>query len=363
MAQEWGSWKNLRAASEGGQGYVFEVIHETTGARGAFKILKNEKRLDRFQNEIDAVKTLNHPHIASLIDADLNAKKPYAVYEWVAGGAVSDISSDELETIPLEQRLSWCEQVCDAISHAHGQGIIHRDIKPANVLLDADRKTVRLCDFGLVHFINGDRVTATEEQVGSRYFIPPECEEGRVEDVSAATDLYSTGKLIYFLVSGGHIFSRERHREPSRELTSILDNPFAEQISVLLDRLITPSPSTRIQTASEVLDALSRAKEGVLMNAPCKGKPGTHLCVFCKVGYYQVVAVSQDSSTTHNLGYREGRMSGEDFVYVECTNCGNCQKFKFKHGAGHWFATEDPETPGDPRVRSSRVHVRPDGSS
>jgi serine/threonine protein kinase len=81
MAQEWGNWKNVRAAGEGGQGHVFEVTPRDTGVRGAFKILKNEKRLGRFQNEISAAKSLDHPNIARLLDSDISAKRPYAVYE------------------------------------------------------------------------------------------------------------------------------------------------------------------------------------------------------------------------------------------------------------------------------------------
>jgi serine/threonine protein kinase len=65
----------------GGQGHVFEVTPRDTGVRGAFKILKNEKRLGRFQNEISAAKSLDHPNIARLLDSDISAKRPYAVYE------------------------------------------------------------------------------------------------------------------------------------------------------------------------------------------------------------------------------------------------------------------------------------------
>ena len=232
MSQQWGDWKNLGNVTQGGLGRVFKVEHVSSGKIGALKQLININRIARLKNEVDAVKQLEHPHIASLIDADVEHEKPYAVFEWVDGGSVGDLSDEELSAVPLDQRLNWCQQVCVALQVAHEKGLIHRDVKPDNVLLDKSRQTAKLCDFGLVFFGNGERVTATMEQAGSRYYIAPECEDGRPETIVPATDLYSLGKLIYYVASGGKMFARERHREVDRELSVLLNDPFAEHFSL-----------------------------------------------------------------------------------------------------------------------------------
>ncbi|MDY3554842.1 serine/threonine-protein kinase, partial [Gemmata sp. JC717] len=197
----------------GGAGQVFHVRHSETGQIGALKRLKNAKRHERFKSEVEAVRKLDHPGIVRLLDANLDADPQYAVYEYEPGGNLGEVPVTELLSLPLSQRLDLCEQVCDALAVAHKSGLVHRDVKPDNILISQNRRTVRLCDFGLVYCEDGERQTATMEQVGSRFYIPPELEEGRSEEVSPASDIYSVGKVLYYLITG-QVFSRERHRDP-----------------------------------------------------------------------------------------------------------------------------------------------------
>jgi serine/threonine protein kinase len=362
MPQQWGDWKNLGQIGQVGLGRVFKVEHVSNGTQGALKQLISDARIQRLRNEVDAALRLKHKHIAALIDADLDNDKPFAVFEWVDGGSIGDLTSDELSSISLDQRLSWCEQICEALEHAHDQSVIHRDIKPDNVLLDNSRRFVKVCDFGLVYFSDGERVTATMEQAGSRYYIAPECEDGRAESITPATDFYSVGKLIYYVTSGGRMFARERHREPDRELATILGDPFAEHISSLLDKLIVGTPAARVERAHRLRDMILVTRRRLSMKAPCKGKPETHICVFCREGHYQVAAVSQNGGGAHNLEYTEGNIGKEQFIFIECPACGNCQRFKFKHGAGHWFATPEEGVDAVLRVRTPGLNLLPDGS-
>ncbi len=361
MGQQWGPWKNLGAVSQGGLGRIFKVEHATSGLIGALKQLINDKRIERLTNEVEAAKRLKHTNIASMLDADLTHEKPYAVFEWVDGGSVGDLSETDLAGIPLDQRLAWCQQISCALELAHQQGMVHRDIKPDNVLLQADKTVAKLCDFGLVFFSDGDRVTATLEQAGSRFFIAPESEDGRADEITPTADLYSLGKFIYWVVSGGKIFARERHREHARELAVILNNPFAEHISQMLDSLIVSGPTNRIQDAKDVTTMIEMTRRKLAMNAPCKGKPETHTCLFCRDGTYKVIAITQDGTAAHNSGYSgEGNIAGGHFIFLECDNCGNSQRFKFNRGA-EWFATEDPKHPGERRVRSKNLNMKISG--
>jgi serine/threonine protein kinase len=342
MGKNWGDWENLKAAGEGGQGHIFQVRHKTDDRIGALKRLKNPMRMDRFKNELNAAKTLNHPNIAKLLDYDTSDDPKFVVFEWEDGGTLADMKASDLEAIDLDMRLSWCEQLANALAYAHEEKMVHRDIKPEKVLISLDRKVVRLCDFGLVFFVDGDRVTATMEQAGSRYYIAPECEDGRSDKIGASTDLYSFGKLVYFLVSGGRIFARERQRQPENALPSNSRNPFIEHVASIIDRLVVDDPVQRIQSASEVSELLVLARRGVKERLPCMGIPSTYRCVFCGNGTYKYI-VSSHQGRGHNSGYmNDGNIGNENLAFYECPNCGNSQRFKVKYSP-YWFPELNPK--------------------
>lgn len=332
-SKSFGPWENLGQIGEGGAGHVFKVQHAETGELGALKRLKNTNRRERFKDEVEAVRKLEHPGIVRLLDANLDEEPYYAVYEFEPGGSVGDLSPDELLGIPLAQRLHLCEQVCAALQVAHDAGLIHRDVKPDNILISVDRKSARLCDFGLVFFEEGERHTATMEQVGSRFFIPPEMEDGRADQVSSSSDIYCMGKVIYYVVSG-KIFARERHRDEAYDLCKLLSDPYLEAISQLLDDAITPDPETRMSSAGTLRMLLTMARKNITARRPIQGVPATYRCVFCGVGKYTVSCISSES---HNSGYKEGEIGQEQMVFLECDNCGNCQRFKLKTGGQAWF--------------------------
>ena len=234
----------------------------------------------------------------------------------------------------MERRLAWCEQIASALEVAHSKGLVHRDVKPDNVLLSTDQHFARLCDFGLVYIGEGERVTMTEELVGSRFYIPPECEAGRASEVSASSDLYSLGKVLYYLASGGKIFPRERHRDDQYDLAKVLENPFLEHISRILDRFVRESPSRGEAKTFRMLTEQARRK--VTQRLPCPGVFETYVCNFCGHGTYVVAATSGNDS--HNEGYgTEGSIGSQYMVFLECNHCGNCQRFKIKYGGAQWF--------------------------
>ena len=240
----WGDWENLGDdAKEGGMGHVFKVKNLKTGQIGALKKLKGSKpeRIQRFKMEVETINCLDHPNIIKLIDSHLDEEPFYAVYEYEEGGSLGDLSEDELLSLSLENQLQLCEQVCNGLSAIHNESLVHRDIKPDNILISKDRKTVRICDFGLVFVDDDERVTLTKEQVGSKFFIPPELEDGSADEVTLKSDLYSMGKVLYYIITGEK-FAREVHRLPKYNLAKIKNNPYFESISRILDKTVTSEP-------------------------------------------------------------------------------------------------------------------------
>ena len=334
---QWGPWENVGQVGEGGMGHVFQVKHAETGQVGALKRLKNLNRHERFKREIEAAKALDHPGIVKLLDFDLEGKQPYAVYEFEPGGTLQDIPRDDLLAMPLPRRLHLAEQVCAALYAAHSASLVHRDVKPDNILISKDRTRVRLCDFGLVYMDGESRETLTMEQVGSRYYISPEQEDGRADQVSARADIYGLGKVLYYLVTG-QIFARERHREPKYNLASLMEDPHLEVISRILDKTITPDPAARLVNAQVVQTLIEEARLAIQERRPVANVPDTYRCVFCRIGLYKQVCVSAGSNAQwHNGGYKEGNMGGEQMVFLECEACGNSQRFKLKYGGAAWF--------------------------
>jgi serine/threonine protein kinase len=258
-AQSWGPWKNLGLINEGGRGRVFKVEHTETRTIGAIKLLKNSKANERFKREIEAAAKLEHPHIVRLLDYSLDNDPRYAVYDFEPGGSLGQIPTTDLLRIPLPQRLHLCEQVCAALHAAHQESLVHRDVKPDNILVSTDRRTARLCDFGLVYCEEEERLTETMEQVGSRYFIPPELEAGRLDQVSARSDVYCMGKVLHYIVSG-QMFSREQHRDVNYDLATVFDDQYLEAISMILDFTITADPASRLANAEDMRVLIERVE-------------------------------------------------------------------------------------------------------
>lgn len=317
MAKSFGQWQVDGQIGEGGMGHVYKVKHLGTGQLGALKRLKNPNRLERFKQEVRAVRVLEHPGIIPILDCNLDADPFYAVYEFEPGGSLGDIPTDELLSIPLSQRLDWCVQVCSALEFAHSKSMIHRDIKPENLMISKDRTKIRICDFGLVYFHEGERHTETMEQVGSRFYIAPASEDGRANEVGVALDLYSLGKVVYYVVRG-RVYSRERHREPEHDLAKVLDDPYLEVISQVLDGVVTEKAGA-IKSATSLKLHIDLARKAIESRRPIAGVVTTYKCVFCGVGEYKERGISGETAA-HNRGYPEGSIGDEQMVFLEWKN-------------------------------------------
>lgn len=102
--------------------------------------------------------------------------------------------------------------ICAGVEHLHKAGIVHRDLKPENILMFSG--TPKISDFGICLVANENRLTSTSEAVGPRFYMAPELEDGKNLDVSPSADVYSLGKILYFIFSKGKIFSREKYNQP-----------------------------------------------------------------------------------------------------------------------------------------------------
>lgn len=198
-----GRYRLHRRLGAGAFGTVWLARDERLDREVAVKIVPRERIVGgRFEREARAAARLAHPGIVTLFEAAVDDQGAYLVSELVLGATFDEV----LEAGRLSDRdiVAIGVALCDALAHAHAQGIVHRDVKPSNVLIP-DRpatpaQAVKLTDFGVARVIGGDSLTQTGDVVGTLAYMAPEQAEGL--EVRASADLYSLALVIYEALTG-----------------------------------------------------------------------------------------------------------------------------------------------------------------
>jgi serine/threonine-protein kinase len=269
-----------RLLGRGGMGTVYAGVHEQTGERAAIKVLsdaiaKDERSRDRFRGEVETLKKLRHRNIVTLHGFGEQEGQLFFVMELVEGRSLED----ELDA---GRRYTWREvaeigiQVCAALKHAHDHGVIHRDLKPANLLLTADG-TIKLTDFGIAKFYGGGSLTVAGSIIGTPYFMPPE--QADYKPVTARSDLYSLGCVMYALMAGKppftggsmtNVLDQVRFEEPA-PLRYVADHvPY--ELDEIIGQLLKKNPADRFATAMQLSNLLQAMKLALSTDGPQGGK-------------------------------------------------------------------------------------------
>src|SRR3990172_4302972 len=183
--------------------------------------------------------------------------------EYMAGGDLETLLREaDGDGLPLVDALRIATEVCQALEHAHGHGILHRDLKPGNIWLTEDR-TAKLGDFGFALTVDRSRLTQAGMMVGTPYCMPPEQALGG--EVTVASDLYSLGCVLYEMVAGRPPFPGD---DPTAVISQHINNaPVAPSwytdhcppdLEELILHLLAKAPGDRPATATEVRGALER---------------------------------------------------------------------------------------------------------
>jgi serine/threonine-protein kinase len=202
-----GAWEVGAKVGEGGMGAVYEAVRadDAVRQRVALKTIArgadSESIVQRFKRERQILAGLQHPHIATLLDAGVTEfGTPYFAMEFVDGQPI-DVWCAERH-LGLAARLDLFQQVCAAVEHAHQRLVVHRDLKPGNILVSGDG-VVKLVDFGIAKLVeagvHGETTTLGLTPITLAYASP---EQARGEPVSTATDIYSLGAVLYRVLAG-----------------------------------------------------------------------------------------------------------------------------------------------------------------
>ena len=196
-----------------GRGGMAEVRRGTDvrlGREVAVKVLREDLARDplfqaRFRREAQSAASLDAPGIVAVYDTGEDERGvPWIVMEYVDGRTLRDVLTTEGRLLP-ERALEVAADVCAALDAAHLAGMVHRDITPANVMLTSQGE-VKVMDFGIAQAAAGNESTMTQTQavIGTAAYLSPE--QARGEHVDARSDIYSTGCLLYELVTGSPPF-------------------------------------------------------------------------------------------------------------------------------------------------------------
>ncbi len=230
----------------------------------AIKILRDDLTRDpdflaRFQREAQFVASLSHPNIVPVHDVGEEQGTHYIVMEYVRGRTLRE-TLDATGPMPVERAVTIMVSVLDALSYAHGRGLIHRDVKPHNILLTPEG-TAKLADFGIARVVEGSS-SRTAAILGSAQYLSPE--QARGEEATVASDIYASGIVLYETVTGRPPFEgtnalaiahHHLHSAPPR----VANRGMPPAVIAAIDRALAKDPVDRFPNAAAFSSALSPA--------------------------------------------------------------------------------------------------------
>ncbi|WP_128773291.1 Stk1 family PASTA domain-containing Ser/Thr kinase [Actinomyces oricola] len=236
----------------------------------------------RFRREAKSAAALNHPAIVAVYDSGeeiisqpdgTTRAVPYIVMEYVEGHTVRELLGDG-EAVPIPEAVEVVNGVLDALEYSHKAGIVHRDIKPGNIMLTSTG-AVKVMDFGIARVMEDSAATVTQQHavVGTAQYLSPE--QARGEVVDTRSDLYSTGCLLYELLTGQPPFTGDsavaiayQHvREiPKRPSSLAADVP--ESLDRVVLKALAKNRDDRYQDAAHMRADLEAAAQGLAVEAP-----------------------------------------------------------------------------------------------
>ncbi|HVS68784.1 MAG TPA: Stk1 family PASTA domain-containing Ser/Thr kinase [Mycobacteriales bacterium] len=273
----------------GGMAEVHRGRDVRLGRDVAIKLLRRDLARDptfqaRFRREAQSAASLNSPSIVAVYDTGEGvvngAATPYIVMEYVEGRTLRDILAAEGRLLP-RRALEITAAICAALEQAHAAGIVHRDIKPGNVMITPSGE-VKVMDFGIARALTSSTATMTQTAavVGTAHYLSPE--QARGEHVDARSDIYSTGCLLYELLTGAPPFTGEsavavayQHVREDPLPPSQVEPDVPASIDAIVLVAMAKNPVNRYASAAEMRADLERALAGRPVHAhPVRSQSG-----------------------------------------------------------------------------------------
>ena len=264
-----GRYRILRKLGSGGMANVYLAEDEDLGRRVAIKILNDryandELFIERFRREAKSAAALSHPNIVSIYDRGQAEGTYYIAMEVIEGRSLKELILTR-GPLPIGQAIAYTLEILDALRFAHRHGIIHRDVKPHNILIGGER--LKVTDFGIAR-AGASQMTEAGSIMGTAQYLSPE--QARGAPVTASSDLYSVGIVLYEMLTGKVPFSGDSAIEIAMKHLNELPKPpskirpeIPEDLDHVVLRALAKAPEDRYQTAEEFAEDLHRVEAGL----------------------------------------------------------------------------------------------------
>ncbi|WP_372344368.1 Stk1 family PASTA domain-containing Ser/Thr kinase [Streptomyces sp. KL116D] len=271
-----GRYELGQVLGRGGMAEVY-LAHDTRlGRTVAVKTLRVDLARDpsfqaRFRREAQSAASLNHPAIVAVYDTGEDyvdgVSIPYIVMEYVDGSTLRELLHSGRKLLP-ERAMEMTVGILQALEYSHRAGIVHRDIKPANVMLTRTGQ-VKVMDFGIARAMgdSGMTMTQTAAVIGTAQYLSPEQAKG--EQVDARSDLYSTGCLLYELltvrppfVGDSPVAVAYQHVREEAQPPSVFDPEITPEMDAIVLKALVKDPDYRYQSADEMRADIEACLDG-----------------------------------------------------------------------------------------------------
>lgn len=286
-----GTCRVISLIGEGTFGFVYLAEQHKPRRRVAVKVLQprlaSPAALRRLEREAEIMARLQHPGIAQIIEAGAEpgpAPRPYFILEYIEGVPITEFVATRLPKVA--DRLRLFSRTCDAVQHAHSNGVIHRDLKPSNILVTKDGHP-KILDFGVARAIDTESghetyATSVGQLIGTLAYMSPEQATGRSDQVDARADVYALGVVLFELLAGrlpidisGKPLSEAlrmiQTHAPARLGT--VSKSFRGDLETIAAKALQKDPSRRYPTVAEFASDVER----FLRREPITARPPTLL--------------------------------------------------------------------------------------
>ncbi|MPY59736.1 Stk1 family PASTA domain-containing Ser/Thr kinase [Streptomyces spongiae] len=271
-----GRYELGQVLGRGGMAEVYLAMDTRLGRTVAVKTLRADLARDptfqaRFRREAQSAASLNHPAIVAVYDTGEDyidgVSIPYIVMEYVDGSTLRELLHSGRKLLP-ERAMEMTVGILQGLEYAHRNGIVHRDIKPANVMLTRTGQ-VKVMDFGIARAMgdSGMTMTQTSAVIGTAQYLSPEQAKG--EQVDARSDLYSTGCLLYELltvrppfVGDSPVAVAYQHVREEAQPPSVFDPEITPEMDAIVLKALVKDPDYRYQSADEMRADIEACLDG-----------------------------------------------------------------------------------------------------
>jgi serine/threonine-protein kinase len=274
-SQTIGKYKILSALGSGGFGTVYLAEDTWIGKKVALKVPHRQSvNFGELLREPRLLASLNHPNIVTVLTAEKQDNVFFIVMEYVAGETLENIIARD-GALDLARALDFTCQICNAVDHAHNQGVIHRDLRPGNVLV-AENGLVKVADFGTSRFL--ELAAHGTTVIGSPPYMAPEQFQGRAV---FASDIYSLGVTMYQMMTGTLPYQTPAPADLEKLMRGNLVSPprsrngrVPQRLSDIIMKAMAPEVTERYQRAAELLeDLLTSVGRADAKTAPPRAGP------------------------------------------------------------------------------------------